>query len=92
MKTIDDLDYWHTDLPVCPYCGEKQKDAEIYESGEHELECEDCGEYFDIELEYEPFFTSTKKPCKYKHNFVNARRRDCKPGEKYHKENTYESY
>ncbi len=41
---------------VCPYCGAVMLEAdavfefpELYEDGEHELECEDCGKKFKVE-------------------------------------------
>lgn len=40
------------DEVICPWCGEVQEydieDYEIYEEGEHEMQCHDCEKYFKL--------------------------------------------
>ncbi len=47
------VDTWSSDYVICPYCGEALKTdlgyedfPEIYEDGEHELDCPECGRIF----------------------------------------------
>ena len=53
VESDEDVDTWSDDYVICPYCGEAlETDAgypdflEIYEDGDHELECPECGETF----------------------------------------------
>jgi len=46
--------------PICPYCEHENEGWEI-DNDEDEIECGYCGEYYDIEIEIERTFTSTKK-------------------------------
>lgn len=46
--------YWGADSPKCPHCGHvcKISDNEwwrLYEEGEHEVECPDCGGAFTVQ-------------------------------------------
>lgn len=40
------------DAVICPWCGEVQEydieDYEIYEEGDHEMQCHDCEKYFTL--------------------------------------------
>lgn len=49
----EDVDTWSEDYVICPYCGEALETnvgypdfPEIYEDGDHELECPECGKTF----------------------------------------------
>ena len=52
----EDIDTFSSDYVICPYCGEALEtdfgyDAfpEIYEDGEHEIQCPDCEKTFILE-------------------------------------------
>lgn len=49
----ENVDTWSDDYVICPYCGEALETdvgypdfPEIYEDGDHELECTECGKIF----------------------------------------------
>ena len=59
-KIRESIEEWETDTfssdyVVCPYCGAAIDEAdlidypELYEDGEHEITCEDCGKEFKVE-------------------------------------------
>ncbi|WP_346938224.1 hypothetical protein [uncultured Clostridium sp.] len=43
----------------CPYCGYENK-IDDYEDDSFDYECSNCGEEFEIEVEYEPSFSASK--------------------------------
>lgn len=52
----EDVDTYSTDYVICPYCGCAHETClgyedfpEIYEDGDHELECDECGKIFVME-------------------------------------------
>lgn len=49
-------DTWSSDYVICPYCGEAMDTnvgyedfPEIYEDGDHQVECPECGKVFTLE-------------------------------------------
>lgn len=45
---------------VCPHCGHVHEDSfDFTESGEQN--CEDCNAVFDLEIDIEPKYTTTKR-------------------------------
>ena len=54
----------HGSRIICPACG-KSWDGDCSDGTEWEEECPECGEYFDVEVEFSPtFMTSIKKEQK----------------------------
>lgn len=54
---------WDGDGYYCPYCGEFfeiDDDYELYNEGEHEMKCYNCGKTFVIETEVRHTFTTSK--------------------------------
>lgn len=52
----EDVDTFSSDYIICPYCGYASSDEygyvdfpEMYEDGEHEVECGECGKTFILE-------------------------------------------
>lgn len=47
------VDFWRRDNPKCPHCGEvfsvsKNELWSLYEEGEHDVDCGDCGLNFMV--------------------------------------------
>ena len=61
---IDELDHWHCESPVCPYCGRKEFDVwaltfnEI--TGEAIIQCEECANTYKCFVEREAYYTTRK--------------------------------
>jgi transposase-like protein len=62
-----------SDSVDCPYC---EKDTWIdYEGGNSfETQCEHCEKYFEVEVEFDPIFSSKKacEPNEEKHHFIRS--------------------
>ena len=44
----------------CPYCGHKNEMRDYFESNEFDHTCWECGEEFEVYVEYEPNFSASK--------------------------------
>lgn len=65
----DDIDHWHTDELVCPYCGwisrdswEVARTAGSDDSGTAECEAEDCGKTFKFRVDTTIEYTTERMP------------------------------
>lgn len=56
---MDDLDTWHEDEPICPYCGHKQDTSDLRE-GDYKIDCESCDREFEITVEVELKYSTYK--------------------------------
>lgn len=52
----DDVDTYSSDYIICPYCGNAYDNKycyedfpEIYQEGDHEIDCDECGKTFILE-------------------------------------------
>lgn len=64
---MDDLDTWHEDEVICPYCKATQSDSAEYMMGmgvglEHDTfgRCDSCGKEFEVSIELEPTYSTYK--------------------------------
>ena len=48
------------DTVQCPYCGHENEMEDYFESNEFDHECEECGEEFEVYVEYEPSLSASK--------------------------------
>lgn len=64
------LAFTHNEKPKCPHCGYVFIDltdyGEIYEDGEHELECPDCDLTFDVSTHVEVSFSTDYIPPEFR--------------------------
>ena len=44
----------------CPYCGHKNEMGDYFESNEFDHTCWECGEEFEVYVEYEPSLSASK--------------------------------
>ena len=44
----------------CPYCGHKNEVRDYFESNEFDHTCWECGEEFEVYVEYEPSLSASK--------------------------------
>ena len=44
----------------CPYCGHKNEMRDYFESNEFDHTCWECGEEFEVYVEYEPSLSASK--------------------------------
>lgn len=54
-ESLGRLEFWGCEAPRCPHCGESIDISahelwRLYEEGEHELECPDCGADFRVSV------------------------------------------
>ena len=61
------LDFWGLDQPKCPHCGAdydaSANDAwQIYEEGEHELDCPVCEMQFTVSTRVSHSFSTDEQP------------------------------
>ena len=54
-------DCFREDTIICPVCASECSSEDVYEAGEHEMDCYVCGTEFVVEIEYEPKFTTSLK-------------------------------
>ena len=54
----DELDTWHEDEVICPWCGLIFADSWEMNDGEHEC---DCGKKFELEVIVERYYSTSKK-------------------------------
>nr|DAV58121.1 MAG TPA: zinc-ribbon domain protein [Caudoviricetes sp.] len=64
----EDVDTFSSDYIICPYCGNAldtkygyEDFPELYEEGDHELECDECGKTFILETMVS-YSYETRKP------------------------------
>ncbi len=57
---LSELDTFHTQNIICPYCKYELKDSWEIQSDSGELECEECGAKFFMGREVEIYYTTTK--------------------------------
>lgn len=64
----EDVDTGSSDYVICPYCGNATETCygyedfpELYEEGEHELECDECGKTFVLESSCSWWYETSKK-------------------------------
>lgn len=64
----EDVDTGSSDYVICPYCGEEMETCygyedfpEIYEEGEHEIECPECERTFILESSCSWYYETKKK-------------------------------
>lgn len=56
---MEELDCWHTDLIICPYCGYKDENSwEVSESGI--ITCAECNKKFFMERDVHVYYSSFK--------------------------------
>jgi len=64
------LEFVHNKFPKCPHCGYDFNDLtdyyEIYEEGEHELECPNCDLAFDVSTHVEVTFSTDYIPPEFR--------------------------
>lgn len=54
VNTGEDPDTWSSDYAICPYCGNPveqlsyDETPEMYDEGDHEVECYQCGRHFRL--------------------------------------------
>lgn len=58
---MDELDCWHEDYAICPYCGHKDMDSWEYQEGETVTKCPECGKEFTVEVDLFVMYTTTPK-------------------------------
>lgn len=63
-KERDELDTWHENKIICPYCGYEFEESWEYETGGEieleETECYDCEKTFHLSIEYDVQYTTTR--------------------------------
>ena len=62
--------FYGNDNPVCPHCGvifnlQKQEADNIYEEGEHEIDCAKCGQPFRVTTRIQHLFDTDEQPREY---------------------------
>ncbi len=67
----EEIDTYSSDYVICPYCGEATDasdwgsyDYEIYEDGDHECECGECGNTFVLTTSISYSWETSKKENK----------------------------
>lgn len=48
----------------CPYCEHEHDATGCHETDESNHECEGCGKEFNVLIEYDPTYSTSKIPCK----------------------------
>jgi ribosomal protein L37AE/L43A len=56
---MDDLNTWHEDRPICPYCNHAQATDDLREGDSIET-CADCDREFELTVEFEPQYSTYK--------------------------------
>lgn len=46
----------------CPYCDHEHDGCDVHEA-EEDFICSECGKYFDVEVEHDPYYSTSKKDC-----------------------------
>lgn len=59
-QSHSEVDCWNETHIVCPHCASVNEREELYEQGSHKLTCDVCDKPFNVEIEYEIRYTSTK--------------------------------
>ena len=65
---MEEIDRKHTENIVCPYCGYISTDSWDYSNDSDDIECDECGETFFYEREYDITYSTIKTPCEEKEN------------------------
>lgn len=47
----------------CPYCEHEHEPTGSHEDDDGEWECYKCEKLFDVNIEYDPYYSSSKKDC-----------------------------
>ena len=56
----------------CPWCDHEHQPTGCHETDDGEWECENCGETFDVLIEYDPMYSTSKSECEdRKHNWLD---------------------
>lgn len=56
-----EYDCQYTDKIICPRCASEYETDENHDQGEHEITCDVCDTKLELEVEYEPRYTTRKK-------------------------------
>jgi hypothetical protein len=67
LKDGDWYDFHRNGLPKCPHCGEmfdidENEEWRLYADGEHETECDKCGESFAVIVSATYTFSTDEQP------------------------------
>ncbi len=67
LKNGDALDFWGLKHPRCPHCGQEhniydRESFELYDEGEHEIECHACDLTFMVSTRIEYSFDTDEQP------------------------------
>lgn len=64
MENEEDDDFEFEDEPICPYCKEEfsgEKEANLFQEGETEIDCNHCGEVFIVCVHISHSYSTCKK-------------------------------
>lgn len=53
----------------CPHCEHEHEATGCNETDESNHDCEGCGKEFEVLIEYDPDYSTSKMPCKVDHVF-----------------------
>jgi len=48
----------------CPYCEAEHEPTGCHETDSSDWQCHKCERYFDVEIEYDPSYSTSKEPCR----------------------------
>lgn len=54
----------------CPYCKHEHEPTGCHETDGGGHECLKCGKEFEVEIEYDPYYSASKMPCVGDHKWV----------------------